>query len=52
MEGTGQRIGQADTMITATAVVYQLHLITGNQRHYQRIVGQGYNLTMSNWRES
>ena len=52
LEGSGQRIGQADTMIAATAVVYQLPLVTGNQRHYQRIVDQGYNLTMDNWRES
>ncbi|MCA9981314.1 MAG: PIN domain-containing protein [Anaerolineales bacterium] len=50
LERAGQRIGYPDTMIAATAIVYGLPLVTGNQRHYQRIVAQGYDLQLDNWR--
>lgn len=49
---TGQRIGRADPMIAAQAIVHQLVLVSGNIAHYQRIQALGYPLQLDNWRES
>jgi tRNA(fMet)-specific endonuclease VapC len=50
LERTGQPIGRADPIIAAIALQNGLTLITGNQAHYQRIQGLGYELTLDNWR--
>lgn len=52
LERTGQPIGRADVMIAAIALRYDLLLITGNLRHYERIRKVGYpDLRLGNWRE-
>ena len=50
LEARGQRIGVADTIIAAIAVGGRLELVTGNTKHYLRIVELGYPLKLSNWR--
>jgi tRNA(fMet)-specific endonuclease VapC len=47
----GQRIGRADPMVAAQAIVHGLVLVTGNVRHYARVVELGYPLRIVNWRE-
>ncbi|MCL6536733.1 MAG: PIN domain-containing protein [Armatimonadetes bacterium] len=49
---TGQPIGRADPIIAAQAITHGLVLVTGNVRHYERIVALGYPLRMANWRDS
>ena len=41
----GEIIGDADILIAATAIVYQLPVVTNNVRHFQRIP----NLELMNW---
>ena len=41
----GVPIGDADTLIAATALHYDLILLTGNIGHFQRVVGLRLNLT-------
>jgi predicted nucleic acid-binding protein len=36
---TSQLIGERDILIAATAMVHQLPLKTGNQKHFQKIAG-------------
>ena len=50
LDGLGQPIGLADTMIAATALEHQWELVTGNTRHYERIQQIGYPLVLVNWR--
>jgi tRNA(fMet)-specific endonuclease VapC len=47
----GQRIGRADPMVAAQAIVHGVVLVTGNVRHYARVVELGYPLRVENWRE-
>jgi len=47
----GQRVGRADPMVAAQAIVHGLVLVTGNVRHYARVVELGYPLRIVNWRE-
>jgi len=35
----GQRIGDMDLMIAATALQYDLTLLTNNRRHFERVEG-------------
>lgn len=37
LEGIGQRLADADVQIAATALHFDLELITGNMRHFERI---------------
>jgi len=46
---TGQPIGRADPIIAAQAITHGVVLVTGNVRHYERIVALGYPLCMANW---
>ncbi len=50
LERTGQPLGVIDPIIAATAISYRLPLITGNERHFQRICDLGFQLEISNWR--
>jgi len=52
LERTGQPIGRADVMIASIAVANDRTLVTGNLRHYRRIVELGYELHLDNWRET
>jgi predicted nucleic acid-binding protein len=47
----GQRIGRADPMVAAQAIIHGLVLVSGNMRHYARVVELGYPLRVENWRE-
>jgi predicted nucleic acid-binding protein len=49
---TGQPIGRADPIIAAQAITHGVVLVTGNVRHYERIVALGYPLRMANWRDA
>jgi predicted nucleic acid-binding protein len=49
---TGQPIGRADPIIAAQAITHGLVLVTGNVRHYERIVALGYPLRKANWRDA
>lgn len=51
LQRNGQLIGFADTIIAATALENDLVLVTGNQVHYQRVQGLGYDLKLENWRD-
>lgn len=48
---TGQRVGRADPMIAAQAIVHDFVLVSGNLAPYQRIRALGYPLRVVNWRE-
>ena len=50
LERMGQPIGRADPMIAATALQYDLVLVTGNTTHYQRIQRLSYPLKLDNWK--
>jgi tRNA(fMet)-specific endonuclease VapC len=47
---TGQPIGLADSFIAAIAIRDDIPLVTGNTRHFERIVALGYPLRLDNWR--
>jgi len=50
LEKTGQTIGRADPLIAGIALQHNLILITGNTKHFERIVRLGYPLRMDDWR--
>jgi tRNA(fMet)-specific endonuclease VapC len=50
LERVGQPIGRADPMVASIAMRHNLVLVTGNQRHYERIQSAGYDLFLDNWR--
>ena len=37
-------------MIAAIAVSRGLTLVTGNTRHYERVIGLGFDLRLDDWR--
>lgn len=39
LRGSGQRIGDMDLMIAATALQYDLTLLSNNRRHFDRVEG-------------
>jgi len=51
LERTGQPTGRADPMIAATAIQHMLVLVTGNQRHFERIRKLGYEFAVEDWRD-
>jgi predicted nucleic acid-binding protein len=50
LESARLRIGVIDTAVAAIALARGLTLVTSNDKHFQRIVSLGYNLTLENWR--
>ena len=46
LEHTGMRVDQFDLLIGATALHYQLTLVTSNIRHFERMTG----LVIENWK--
>ena len=46
LEHTGQRVDQFDLLIGATALHYNMTLVTSNLRHFERMEG----LKIENWR--
>jgi tRNA(fMet)-specific endonuclease VapC len=49
---TGQPIGRADPIVAAQAITHGLVLVTGNTRHYERVMALGYPLRIVDWREA
>ena len=47
----GIPIGPMDPFIAATAIVHNLSLVTGNTKHFNRIIELGYPLELQNCRE-
>lgn len=45
LEARGTPIGDMDTLIAATALAYDLTVVTGNERHFGRVPG----LEVENW---
>lgn len=52
LERLGQPIGRADPMIAGIAISHGLGLATGNDDHYERVRGVGYELRTDNWRNA
>jgi len=50
LEREGMTIGRADPFIAGIALRNNLTLVTGNTRHFQRIVLLGFPLSLQNWR--
>ena len=48
----GNQIGSIDALIAATALQYDLTLVTGNTRHFERVQAFGYPLKLTNWKLS
>jgi len=51
LEKTGQTIGRADPLIAGISVRHNLVLVTGNTRHFERIVELGFPLLLQDWRK-
>jgi tRNA(fMet)-specific endonuclease VapC len=52
LEKSGQPIGRCDPLIAGIAIAHNLQLVTGNNRHFQRIVDLGFPLQLADWRTS
>jgi tRNA(fMet)-specific endonuclease VapC len=50
LEKAGQTIGRADPFIAGVALRHGLKLITGNIKHFERIVALGFPLQFEDWR--
>jgi tRNA(fMet)-specific endonuclease VapC len=50
LERTGQPIGRLDPLIAAIAIQHNLMFVTGNTKHFERVVALGFPLTLGNWR--
>jgi tRNA(fMet)-specific endonuclease VapC len=51
LERTGQTIGRLDPLIAAIAIHHDLELVTGNEKHFERVVSLGFPLRLGNWRK-
>jgi tRNA(fMet)-specific endonuclease VapC len=51
LEKSGQPIGRLDPFIAAIAIQYDLVLVTGNIKHFERAAAMGFPLKLANWRE-
>jgi tRNA(fMet)-specific endonuclease VapC len=51
LERAGQGIGWADSLVAGIALAQNRVLVTGNVRHFMRVVELGYPLEVVNWRE-
>jgi tRNA(fMet)-specific endonuclease VapC len=50
LERSGQPIGRLDPLIAAIAIQHDLVLITGNTKHFERVVALNFPLKLGNWR--
>ena len=50
LEKSGLTIGRADPMIAGIALQHGLVLVTGNTKHFERIVDLGFPLALQDWR--
>jgi tRNA(fMet)-specific endonuclease VapC len=51
LEKTGQTIGRADPLIAGIALAHNLTLVTGNTKHFERIIALGFPLSLEDWRQ-
>ncbi len=51
LDRTGHGIDVGDAQNAAIALRHRLCIATGNVRHYARVQGLGYPLTIQNWRD-
>ena len=51
LERIGQSIGRADPLIAGIALARDLTLVTGNTRHFDRIIDLGFSLKLEDWRQ-
>jgi len=49
LEKAGQPIGDFDVLIACTAIVHNITLVSGNSRHFQRIVSLSGELAFEHW---
>jgi len=52
LERIGQGIGWADCLVAGIALSLGRVLVTGNVRHFTRVIAIGYPLELVNWRET
>jgi tRNA(fMet)-specific endonuclease VapC len=50
LEGLGTMLADADLQIAATALQYELELVTGNLKHFRRVPGLRVNAVLANAR--
>ena len=50
LEQAGQPIGRLDPLIAAIAIHHNLVLVTGNTKHFERVLALGFPLRLGNWR--
>ncbi len=50
LEVAGQTIGRIDPLFAGTAIAHNLVLVTGNIRHFERVVALGFPLKITDWR--
>ncbi|MCC6493656.1 MAG: PIN domain-containing protein [Pirellulales bacterium] len=50
LERTGQTIGRIDPLVAGVAIHRGLVLVTGNTKHFERVVRLGCPLRLDNWR--
>lgn len=51
LERAGQPIGRADPMVAGIALEHNLVLVTGNTKHFERILNLGFPLSLQDWRK-
>jgi tRNA(fMet)-specific endonuclease VapC len=51
LEKSGQTIGRIDPLIAGVAIANNLVLVTGNIKHFERVVGLGFPLKLADWRQ-
>ena len=51
LEKSGKTIGRADPLIAGIALHHRLTLITGNAKHFERIIALGFPLAIRDWRD-
>jgi len=49
LERTGQPIGRADPLIGGIALAHNLVLVTGNTKHFERVIALGFPLSLADW---
>ena len=50
LERTGQPIGRADPLFGGIALAHNLVLVTGNGKHFERVITLGFPLSLADWR--
>ena len=51
LKRSGRAIGEIDPISAATAITYDLPLVTNNTKHYQHVVDLGFPLQIESWND-